>query len=90
MRELSARFRERFAKAQRGMVRRVVWESRDEGGRWQGWTDEYVRVVRATAAGGESLPVERVRMGDYNGRLVEVSPFGASADLVSERKESGH
>ncbi|MGI6301850.1 MAG: tRNA (N(6)-L-threonylcarbamoyladenosine(37)-C(2))-methylthiotransferase MtaB [Verrucomicrobiota bacterium] len=90
LRELSARFRERFAKAQRGMVRRVVWESRDEGGRWQGWTDEYVRVVRATAAGGETLPVERVRMGDYNGRLVEVSPFGASADLVSERKESGH
>ena len=44
--ELAARYRERFV----GQVLPVLWERRDQRGRWRGWTDNYLAVATETDA----------------------------------------
>lgn len=74
LRELSDRFREKFAAEQLGSIRRVVWESRNRQGKWEGWTGEYVRAERAVVDDECFAPVEWVKMGVFDGKRVEVIP----------------
>lgn len=46
-RRLSARMREDFLRRQIGRRSTVLWESRDADGRWQGYTENYLRAVLA-------------------------------------------
>ena len=44
--ELSDRKHRQFIDSQLGKTRPVLWESSDHDGRMEGWTDNYIRVIR--------------------------------------------
>jgi threonylcarbamoyladenosine tRNA methylthiotransferase MtaB len=59
LRTLSAKKKRAFYSSQLSSVRTVIPETRNEEGRWVGWTENYVRVecVAATTQPTESAPI---------------------------------